>query len=94
MGKINRKRDRLVVIYDILKMISDKNNSIKPTPLLRYSNLSSQSFAEYYKELIDKKFVKEMLDKKGRKYITLTDKGFKYLEKYKMILGFINEFEL
>ena len=94
MGKMNRKRDRLVVIYDILKIIRDKNNSIKPTPLLRYSNLSSQSFAEYYKELIDKEFVKEVVDKKGKKFITLTDKGFRYLEKYKMILGFIEEFEL
>ena len=38
--------------------------------------------------------VKEIADNKGKKYITLTDKGFIYLEKYKMILGFISEFEL
>lgn len=91
---MNRKRDRLEVIYDILKVIRDKNNSIKPTPLLRYSNLSSQSFSEYYKELLSKGLVKELLDKKKRKSITLTDKGFEYLEKYNMIKGFINEFDL
>ena len=90
----NKKRDRLGVIYDILKIIRDKNNSIKPTPLLRYSNLSSNSFSEYYNELTSKEFVKEITDKKGRKYITLADKGFKYLEKYNLILGFIDEFEL
>ena len=89
-----KKRDRLEVIFDILKIIRDKNNSIKPTPLLRYSNLSSTSFSDYYGELISKNFVKELLDKKEKKYITLTDKGFKYLEKYKTILGFIDEFEL
>ena len=90
----NRKRDRLEVIYDTLKIIRDNHNSIKPTPLLRYSNLSSSSFFDYYNELIAKEFIKEITDKKGRKYITLTDKGFNYLEKYRLITGFIDEFEL
>lgn len=89
-----KKRDRLEVIHDILKIISEKNNSIKPTPLLRFSNLSSSSFNDYYKELISKKFVREVFDKKNKKTISLTNKGFKFLEKYKMILGFIQEFEL
>ncbi len=93
MGKM-KKRDRLEVIHDILRIIRDHNNSIKPTPLLRFANLSSQSFNEYMAELLDKGFVKEIEDKKERKYITLTDHGFRYLEKYKLILGFIDEFEL
>lgn len=91
---MNKKRDRLEVIYDILKIIQDRHNSIKPTPLLRYSNLSSSSFSDYCKELSEKELIKEIIDKKGKKFITLTDKGFKYLEKYKLILGFIDEFEL
>jgi len=94
MGQMNKKRDRLEVIFDVLKIIRDKQNSIKPTPLLRYSNLSSSSFSDYYNELVAKEFIKEITDKKGKKYITLTDKGFEYLEKYKLILGFIDEFEL
>jgi len=91
---MNKKRDRMAVIYDILSIIRDKHNSIKPTPLLRYSNLSSSSFNEYYDELISKEFIKEITDYDGKKYITLTDKGFKFLEKYKLITGFIEEFEL
>jgi predicted transcriptional regulator len=91
---MKRKRDRLEVIYDILKIIRHYNNSIKPTPLLRYSNLSSQSFSEYISELLDKGFIKDIIDEKGRKFFTLTDKGFEYLEKYKLIIGFIDEFEL
>ena len=91
---MKRKRDRLEVIYDILKIIRHYNNSIKPTPLLRYSNLSSQSFSEYLSELLEKEFIKEIIDEKGRKFYTLTDKGFEYLEKYKLIIGFIDEFEL
>jgi len=94
MGEVSRKRDRLEVIYDILKLISNNNNSIKPTPLLRKSNLSSSSFASYFIELVEKEFVKELEDSKGKKYITLTDKGFKYLEKYRWILGFIEDFDL
>ena len=93
MGKM-KKRDRLGVINDFLKIIQENNNSIKPTPLLRKSNLSSQSFTEYYKEMLDKGFIKEAKDKKERKYLTLTDKGFKYLQKYNMITGFIDEFDL
>jgi len=91
---MTKKRDRLGVIFDILKIIQDHHNSIKPTPLLRYSNLSSNSFSDYYDELIAKGFIKEIIDRKERKFITLTDKGFHYLEKYRLILGFIDEFEL
>jgi predicted transcriptional regulator len=95
MGKMSvKKRDRLAVIFDILKIISDNHNTIKPTPLLRFSNLSSNSFAEYYEELLEKGLIKEIIDNKKKKYLTLTDKGFKYLEKYQLILGFISEFEL
>lgn len=91
---MSRKRDRLEIIYNILKIIQDKGNSIKPTPLLRFSNVSSQSFNEYYKELLEKDLIREEFDKKDKKYVTLSDKGFSYLEKYKAILGFIEEFEL
>ena len=91
---MNRKRDRLEVIFDFLRIIQEHHNSIKSTPLLRKSNLSSQSFSEYCKDLLSKGFIKEVINSKGKKYITLTDKGFKYLEKYKNVLGFIEEFEL
>ncbi len=91
---MTRKRDRLEIIHTILKIVQDHGNSIKPTPLLRFTNVSSQSFKEYYDELIDKEFIREEEDKKKRKYVTLTDKGFKYIEKYKLVLGIIDEFEL
>ncbi len=89
-----KKRERLEVIYDILSIIRDKNNSIKPTPLIRYSNLSTQRFNEYILELLDKNLVKEVIDKYDKKFYTLTDKGFLYLEKYSKLLLFIKEFEL
>lgn len=89
-----KRRERLEVIYDLLVIVRDNHNGIKPTPLLRYSNLSPNSFSEYYQELLSKGFIKELIDSKDAKYITLTDKGFRYLEKYKYILELLDEFEL
>ena len=91
---MSRKRGRLEVIFTILKTVSEHHNSIKPTRLLRSANLSSKSFSDYYSELTAKNFVKEIPAENGGRYVTLTDKGFNYLEKYKLITGFINEFEL
>lgn len=88
------KRDRLQVIKDMLQVIKDNNNEIKPTPLLRYANLSTQRFSEYLSELLEKDFIKENIDKKGRKSYSLTDKGQRYLEKYHLITGFIEDFDL
>lgn len=88
-----KKRERLEVVYDILNIIKNHNNSIKQTPLLRNSNLSSKSFIDYYKELKEKEFIREVYNK-NKKFISLTDKGFNYLEKYKNIIGFIKEFDL
>ena len=86
------KRIRLEIIRDILEIINKHRNSIKPTPLLRQSNISSARFKEYFSELIEKKFVKELNTAKG-KQITLTKKGFRFLARYKTIVNFIDEFE-
>jgi predicted transcriptional regulator len=89
-----KKRNRLEIIYDILDIIRDHGNSIKPTPLLRFSNMSTQRFEEYYRELIQKGFIREAEDKKGRRVITLSDKGYGFLQKYNAIKEFVDEFEL
>jgi len=88
------KRNKLEIMKDILKIVSKNHNSIKPTPLLRQSNISSSRFKQYYKEILEKGFIDEKLDKKKNKTISLTKKGFKFLEKYQTIVRFINEFEL
>lgn len=87
------KRGKLEIIYDILKTIQKHNNSIKLTPLLRQSNLSTTRFREYFIEIIEKNFAKEITNK-NQKFASLTEKGFRFLEKYKTIINFIDEFEL
>ena len=49
---MNKKRDRLQVIYDILKAIQEKNGKIKPTHILYKSNLSHQMMEEYLKDVV------------------------------------------
>ncbi len=90
MGK---KRERLVVIRDILKSIQD-NRNIKPTRLLYASNLSPQMFKEYINELIEKKFIAIDIDKKDKKTFSLTKKGYDFLEEYRVIENFIDNFGL
>lgn len=86
------KRARLDIIRDILKIIQD-NHSIRPTPLIRKSGLSSSRFKEYYLELLERGLIKESLIK-NQKHIYLTEKGSNFLNKYQTIISFIEEFEL
>jgi len=87
------KRAKLEIIKDILKIIQENRNSIKLTPLLRKSKLSSAGFKEYYTELIQRNLVKEIGSGRERK-VSLTERGMKFLEKYRTIIDFIDEFEL
>ena len=90
---MSKKRDRLQVIYDILKTISMKNGKIKPTHILYKSNLSHQMMEEYLKELISKGFIIEKQMGKSKTY-ELKEKGFNYLQEYRLILNFTESFGL
>ncbi len=87
------KRSRLEIIKDILSIIQSNQNSIKITPLIRKSNLSSSNFYEYHSELLKKEFIKETTHS-NNKSVSLNDKGLRFLEKYKTIINFIDEFGL
>ncbi len=88
-----KKRERLDVIKDILHAIME-NRKIKPTRLLYASNLSPQMFKEYINELISKKFIKLDIDDKEKKTFSLTKKGQDFLQEYKVIENFIENFGL
>jgi len=87
-----KKRERLQVIFDILKAVRD-HNKIGPTRLLYASNLSPQMFKEYTDELVNKEFV-TITQQKNKKIFQLTDKGYKFLEEYQTITKFIENFGL
>jgi predicted transcriptional regulator len=90
---MNKRRDRLQVIHDILKTISDKNGKIKPTHILYKSNLSHHMMDEYLKELIEKNFIKENKEKKGRTY-SITNVGRRFIDEYKLVQRFTESFGL
>jgi predicted transcriptional regulator len=88
------KRVKLEIIRDILKIIKDNKGTIKPTPLLRKVGLSSTGFKEYHQDLLEKGLIKEVSSGDLTKQITITEKGSKFLERYKSIIEFIDEFDL
>jgi predicted transcriptional regulator len=87
------KRGKLEIVRDILKIVQENRNSVKITPLIRQSNMSSERFKEYYNELLEKGFVIETSNR-GEKFISLTEKGLRFLDKFRTIVDFIEEFEL
>lgn len=90
---MNKRRDRLQVIHDILRTIKDKDGKIKPTHILYKSNLSHQMMEEYLNELIEKNFIVEEKIKESKTY-SITQKGQEYLNQYKLIVNFVGGFGL
>ena len=88
-----KKRERLDIIRDILKVIRE-NRQIKPTRLLYASNLSPQMFRDYINELISKGFIQLDIDKKEKKTFSITKKGNEFLQEYKVIENFVENFGL
>lgn len=90
---MNKKRDKLQVIYDILKVIKEKSGKIKPTHILYKSNLSHQMMDEYLKGLIEKEFIVEKKEGNSKTY-SIMQKGQEYLSQYKLITNFTSSFGL
>lgn len=87
------KRGKLEIIRDILEAIKENHGQIKITPLIRKSNMSSMRFQEYFSELLQKGLINESYTKSSKK-VSITEKGKRFLMKYKTIIDFIDEFEL
>ena len=90
---MERKRNKLEIIRDILRVIKDKNGKIKPTHILYKSNLSHQMMKEYLDELMKKEFIIETETKNSKTY-SVTEKGMNYLEKFSEIQAFTSSFGL
>jgi len=87
------RRNKLDIIFDILKAIQDKRGVIKPTHLLYKSNLSHEGMKRYVEELKARNMLAETEDaKSGNKMFTITEEGYKFLEKYKQIKEFTESF--
>ena len=92
--KMNRKRDRLKIIHDILFVIREKRGNVKPTHIIYKSNLSHKMLTEYMDGLIQKDFITEHTNKKGQKRYDLNDKGHIFLNEFKVIRSFLDSYGL
>ncbi len=90
---MDKKRNRLEIIYDILRVIRDRSGKIKPTHILYKSNLSHQMMGEYLEELKEKDFITEKKTERSKTYF-ITEKGKEYLGKFNEIKNFANSFGL
>lgn len=90
---MNKRRNRLEVIHDILRIIRERDGKIKPTHILYKCNLSHQMMDEYLNELIKKHFIIEKKTENSKTYL-LTQKGQEYLEQYRLITNFVGSFGL
>ena len=87
------KRTKIDIIEDMLVSIIDKGGNIKPTHLMYRSNLSHGQMKSYLEELVSKDFIKK-IDKNGREYLAITQKGYKFIQKLKEMREFEKAFGL
>jgi predicted transcriptional regulator len=90
-----KKRSRLEVIADIIRIINEKNGKIKPTHLMYKANLSHKTMKGYLAELMKNELVKQQKAEEGKKVlIVITDKGKEFNLKYSKIREFEETFGL
>lgn len=91
---MNKKRNRLEIVRDILMVVKQRQGGAKPTHILYKSNLSYAMMEEYLAELLQKGFIAQEQREKGHRAYVITTKGLKYLEQYRLIAEFSDSFGL
>ncbi len=85
------KRETLELIHDILLVV--QKGKVKRTHVMYKANLSPKMLDSYLKDLIERELVMEYISEKNKTY-SLAEKGFKYLQEYKVIVDFVDSFGL
>jgi len=78
---MERKRNRMEIISDMLRIVSKKEGKVKPTHLMYKANLSHIQMKKYLKELSESELIIEKIDK-DKKVIGISKKGRDFLNSY------------
>ena len=90
---MTERRNKIDIIYDILRVTNDKGGKILPTHLLYKSNLAHQRMKGYVEELKQKKLIDEVKED-TKTFFVITDEGRKFLQQYHQLKEFTEAFGL
>ena len=81
---MERKRNRVEIVHDMLKIIQERGGRIKKTHLMYKANLSHKQMTSYLVDLIKNGLIQ---DKKAedRNLILITEKGRDFFVKYAQV---------
>lgn len=88
-----QRRNKIDIIYDMLRVTNDKGGRILPTHLLYKSNLSHQRMKGYLEELKTKKLIIELRED-DKTFFEITDDGRRFLQQYHQLKEFTEAFGL
>lgn len=88
-----KKRSRMDIISDMLKIIKERDGRVKPTHLMYKANLSHMQMKAYLDELIGKGLVEKNHSEKVNE-IAITKRGRDFLVQYIQMKEFEEVFGL
>lgn len=90
---MERKRNRVEIIHDMLRIMQEKGGRIRKTHLMYKANLSHKQMTSYLQELETNGLV-EHFQEKEKNLIRITNKGREFFVQYAQMREFEKTFGL
>ncbi len=90
---MDRKRNRVEIIHDMLRIIQEKGGKIRKTHLMYKANLSHKQMTSYLNELLENELI-ENLKVGDKNMIGIKVKGRDFFFKYSQMREFEKAFGL